>query len=150
MGFFDQILNEVTGAVGQSTQTAQPDPSAAGQPAAQADVVQELLGLLTSGGTGGGGLSGLLSTFERCGLGHLAASWVGSGQNLPVTPDQVQSVLGPQQIQELAQRVGVPPGEASQMIASVLPGLIDKLTPNGQVDHGLLAEGLAMLQQRKA
>jgi len=138
MGFFDQLMNEVSGAAGPA------DPAPAGQPpAAQASVMQGLLGMLGSGHAGG--LAGMLQAFEQGGLGQAAASWVGNGQNVPVTAEQVQSVLGSEKIQELAQRAGIPPEAASQAIAAVLPGLIDKLTPNGQLDHGLLAEGLAML-----
>jgi len=130
MGFLDQIMNEVTGA--------------GGQPAAHAGIAQALLAMLSDGRSGG--LAGLLQAFEQGGLGHLAGSWLGTGQNLPVTADQVESVLGSGRIQELAQKAGIPPEQASQAVAAILPGLIDKLTPNGQVDQGLLGEGLAMFK----
>jgi uncharacterized protein YidB (DUF937 family) len=132
MSFFDQILSDVTATGG-----------AAATP--HAGVAQALLGMLADGQAGG--VAGLLQAFEQGGLGQVAASWVGNGQNLPVTADQIRGVLGSDRIQELAQKAGIPPEEASQAIAAVLPGLVDKLTPGGQVDSGLLDEGLGMLKK---
>jgi uncharacterized protein YidB (DUF937 family) len=135
MGLFDEIMSQVSGQT-----SGQPAVGAAGT---QANVVQAILGVLSEGRAGG--LSGLLQAFEQGGLGHLVASWVGNGQNLPVTPGQVESVLGADRIQEIAQRAGIPPGEASQAVAAVLPHVIDRLTPNGSVEPGLLQQGLGML-----
>jgi uncharacterized protein YidB (DUF937 family) len=131
VGLFDEIMGQVAGPGGP-----------AGAPA---NVAQALLGMLSEGRAGG--LAGLLQGFEQGGLGHLVASWVGGGQNLPVTADQVQGALGADRIQELAQRAGIPPGEASQAIAAVLPAVVDRLTPNGRLDSGLLEEGLGMFRK---
>lgn len=135
MSFFDQILSDVSGATGTAATT----------PASHAGIAQALLGMLGSGQAGG--VAGLLQAFEQGGLGQAAASWVGNGQNLPVTADQIRGVLGSDRIQELAQKAGIPPEEASQAIAAVLPGLIDRLTPGGQVDSGLLDEGMGLLKK---
>jgi uncharacterized protein YidB (DUF937 family) len=126
MGLFDEIMGQVTGAGGT-------DATAAGS---QASVVQAILGVLSEGRAGG--LAGLLQAFEQGGLGHLVASWVGTGESLPVTPDQVQGALGADRIQEIAQRAGIPAGEASQAIAAVLPHVVDRLTPSGSLEPGLL------------
>jgi len=146
MGLFDEIMSQVTGAgAGQPPAAGGPgtvEPAAADS---QANVVQAILGVLAEGRAGG--LAGLLQAFEQGGLGHLVASWMGSGQNLPVTPGQVESVLGADRIQEIAQRAGIPPGEATQAIAAVLPHVVDRLTPGGQMDSGLLDQGLGMLKK---
>jgi uncharacterized protein YidB (DUF937 family) len=95
-----------------------------------------------------GGLPGVLQSFHNSGLGDIAASWVGSGQNLPVTPAQVHSALGADTVQRLAQQAGVPPGLATALLAAVLPVLVDRLTPGGQMlpPSSLLAEGLGFLK----
>ena len=96
-----------------------------------------------------GGLSGLLQQFHDKGLGGLVTSWVSTGQNLPISADQIQHVLGSEQVKELAAKAGISPDAAGSHLAEFLPMLIDKLTPNGQVPQGtssLLQSGLSMLQ----
>jgi uncharacterized protein YidB (DUF937 family) len=96
-----------------------------------------------------GGLSGLLQQFHDKGLGGLVTSWVSTGQNLPISADQIQHVLGSEQVKELAAKAGISPDVACSHLAEFLPMLIDKLTPNGQVPQGtssLLQSGLSMLQ----
>jgi uncharacterized protein YidB (DUF937 family) len=95
-----------------------------------------------------GGLSGLLQCFHEKGLGGLAASWVGTGQNLPITADQIQHVLGSDQVKELAAKAGISPETAGAALSQLLPTLIDKLTPNGQIpQHSTVLEScMSMLQ----
>jgi uncharacterized protein YidB (DUF937 family) len=97
-----------------------------------------------------GGLPGLISAFEQGGMGGAVSSWVQPGTpNQPVSGNQVQSVLGSSQIQEVASKLGLPPEAASAVIAQVLPGIIDHLTPGGQVPSGesnLLAMGESLLK----
>jgi uncharacterized protein YidB (DUF937 family) len=95
-----------------------------------------------------GGVSGLLQQFHEKGLGDLVNSWVSTGQNLPVSPDQVQHVLGTEQVQQVAANAGVPAQLASSKLAEYLPMIIDKLTPNGQMPEqsGLLESGLNLLK----
>jgi uncharacterized protein YidB (DUF937 family) len=96
-----------------------------------------------------GGLSGLLQQFHDKGLGCLVTSWVSTGQNLPISADQIQHVLGSEQVKELAAKAGISPEVASSHLAEFLPMLIDQLTPNGQVPQAsssLLESGLSMLK----
>src|SRR6266436_7232761 len=80
-----------------------------------------------------GGLSGLLQQFHDKGLGGLVSSWVSTGQNLPISADQLQHVLGSEQVKQLAAQAGISPETASSHLTQLLPMLIDKLTPNGHV-----------------
>jgi len=99
-----------------------------------------------------GGLSGLVQQFHDKGLGSLVSSWVGTGQNLPISADQVQHVLGSEQVKQLAAQAGISPETASSHLTQLLPMLIDKLTPNGQVPEpssstsSMLEAGLDMLK----
>ena len=90
-----------------------------------------------------GGLSGLVQTFKDKGLSDIVSSWVGTGENMPVNADQINNALGSETIQNLAEKAGVSSTEVSSMLAQHLPGLIDKLTPDGAIpEGGLLEKGL--------
>jgi uncharacterized protein YidB (DUF937 family) len=95
-----------------------------------------------------GGLSGVVQSFHDKGLGEIASSWIGTGQNISITADQIQHVLGSDQVKQLAAKAGISPDIASSSLASMLPSLIDKLTPNGQMpEHSnLLQMGMSVLQ----
>jgi uncharacterized protein YidB (DUF937 family) len=86
-------------------------------------------------GAGGvvGGLGGLLEKLQKGGLGNAINSWIGSGQNQPVSPGQLGSALGPDIIKTLAQRSGLSEEELIKQLSQVLPGLVDKLTPQGRL-----------------
>jgi uncharacterized protein YidB (DUF937 family) len=142
MSLFGDLMNTAAGALGGSGTS---NPLGAD---AHPGLVTALLGLL--GNQQSGGLSGLVQLFEQQGLGHLISSWIGSGNNLPVSAQQVESVLGSGRLAALAQQAGIPPEQASSMLASVLPSLIDHLTPTGTADHGLLAQGMDLLRSRMA
>jgi uncharacterized protein YidB (DUF937 family) len=75
-------------------------------------------------------------------------SWVSTGQNLPISADQIKSVLSNEHVQAFAAKAGISPDVASAKIAEVLPMIMDRLTPNGQVpaQSGLLATGMNMLK----
>ena len=95
-----------------------------------------------------GGLGGLLEKFSQAGMGDMAKSWVGSGQNAPVSGDQLGQVLGGDMMGDIAAKLGLSPGDAAGQLANVLPGLIDKLTPNGHAPAGGLGNSgdlMAML-----
>ena len=115
MGLLDSLENEAIGKVMGSTS----NPMASG-----------LLQMIQNQP---GGLAGLLQTFHDKGLGAIASSWVGAGQNAPISAEQIHQVLGNDQVQALAAKVGISPDQAGSAIAQLLPGLVDKLTPNGEV-----------------
>jgi len=95
-----------------------------------------------------GGLPGLLEKFSNGGMSELVSSWVGSGGNLPVSAEQIQQVLGNEQVTALAEKFGLDPQQLSQGLADYLPQAVDKLTPDGQLPQGseLLTQGLGLLQ----
>ena len=80
-----------------------------------------------------GGLGGLMDKLQNGGLGNLINSWVGPGQNQPVSHNQLGPALGPDIIKTLAQRSGLSEEELTRQLSQVLPGLVDKLTPNGRL-----------------
>lgn len=95
-----------------------------------------------------GGLPGLVKTFQEKGLGDAVASWVSTGQNQAVSSEQIQQVLGNSQLQNLAQQFGLSPEMLSSGLATMLPQVIDTLTPNGQLpaDNQLVEQGLSLLK----
>lgn len=95
-----------------------------------------------------GGLGGLLQSFQQGGLGHIFQSWIGTGQNLPVSPDQLRGTLGSDWIAKIAQATGLPANEVSQHLSTVLPQIVDHLTPNGQMPQGDIGSQLASVAQR--
>ena len=80
-----------------------------------------------------GGLGGLLNQFQQGGLGDIMKSWIGSGPNQPISPNQLGSTLGPKIIQVLAQKTGMSEQELTSQLSQILPGVVDKLTPNGRL-----------------
>jgi uncharacterized protein YidB (DUF937 family) len=96
-----------------------------------------------------GGLEGLIQSFQQGGFGEIVNSWVSTGQNLPISAEQIQSVLGGSSLSGLAAQLGVSPEQASGSLADMLPQLIDQMTPNGRMPQGgdLLTQGLDMLKK---
>lgn len=88
-----------------------------------------------------GGLQGLLGKLNDSGLGAQAASWVSRGQNLPISAEQIQALLGGGQLQALASQADLDHQEAAGGLANLLPQVVDKLTPDGQVPEGELDLG---------
>ncbi len=96
-----------------------------------------------------GGLQGLLDQFHAAGLSEQVTSWLGSGSNLPVTVEQLQGVLGDGPLAAFAEKLGVSPEVAAGHLASVLPGLVDHASPDGNLDAShLLDAGLGALRTR--
>ncbi len=94
------------------------------------------------------GLSGIIGKFEQGGLGSLVASWVGTGTNLPISAQQLEAVLGCEQVQAIASKLGISPQAVSGHLAELLPQVIDKLTPGGTVpESGALGNLLGMLRR---
>jgi len=80
-----------------------------------------------------GGLGGLLNQFQQSGLGDVMKSWIGPGQNQPISPNQLGSALGPQIIKILAQKTGMSEQEITTHLSQILPNVVDTLTPNGRL-----------------
>jgi uncharacterized protein YidB (DUF937 family) len=100
-----------------------------------------------------GGLPGIISKFEHGGMADHVGSWVGTGPNMPISGAQLQEILGSGSIGEIAQRLGLSHADASSGLAQVMPQVIDKLTPEGQVpqDHSdIVARARALLEQMHA
>ena len=109
-----------TGASPQTPPTAPPaGPAAAGQPQG---------GLL-------GGLSGLLQSFQQSGHGDVINSWIGSGQNQPIAPDQLHRALGSEAVDNLSRLTGLPQDQLVSELSRVLPNIVDKLTPHGRMPN---------------
>jgi uncharacterized protein YidB (DUF937 family) len=95
-----------------------------------------------------GGLAGILGKFQQAGYGTQANSWVSTGQNLPISADVLQQVLGSGALGQLAERMGMAPGAAAGSLADTLPNVIDRMTPQGRIpDDGddMVEQVLAML-----
>lgn len=120
MGLFDQI----TSMVGGNLQGA----------AGQGGLLGQAINLINNPEIGG--LSGLISKFEQGGLSEMVSSWVGTGANQPVSADQMIGALGSDKIKEIAASLGISNTEAADGLASMLPSLIDKLTPQGKLPDG--------------
>ena len=83
-----------------------------------------------------GGLSGLVQSFQDKGLGGIVDSWVSTGQSMPISPDQLSQGLGSDKLGSLAQSLGMDQGDLSSKLSELLPNVVDKLTPGGQVPQG--------------
>jgi uncharacterized protein YidB (DUF937 family) len=128
MGLLDSILSAVSGK-GDTSGKAAP-----------------LIGILSGLLAQSGGLQGLANKFSQSGHGDAFSSWVGMGENQPVSANQVQNALGSEQISALSARLGVDPALASSFLAEYLPKIVDKLTPKGEVDPNAdTQQGLAAL-----
>jgi len=95
-----------------------------------------------------GGLDGLVQAFQKNGLGDIVNSWVSTGQNLPITPSQIEQGLGGDLLSQLASKAGLSSGTASSQLAGLLPDLVDKLTPNGKIEIGGLEQLVKFVQGR--
>jgi len=80
-----------------------------------------------------GGVQGVVNQFERNGLGPTVRSWVATGANTPISPDEVHRAIGPELLQQLAAKAGMSVPELTQKLAQVLPQAVDHLTPGGSI-----------------
>lgn len=93
-----------------------------------------------------GGLAGLVQAFQKNGLADIVNSWVSTGQNLPVSAQQIKQGLGGDLLNQVASKAGLSPDAAGSQLAGLLPDLIDKLTPNGKIEAGGLDQLMKMVQ----
>jgi uncharacterized protein YidB (DUF937 family) len=128
MGILDSILGSVLG-----------------KSSTQSPLVTALLGLL--GNQQSGGLTGLVEQFASKGLGDIANSWVSTGKNLPISAQQVQQGLGKDTISQIASQLGISPEKASSQISQILPQVVDKLTPEGNINQAdIMSKGMELLK----
>lgn len=120
MGLFDQLLGGIAGKLGS------PD-----QKNSLVDLATRVIR------DHPGGLSGILQQLQSGGLADQVKSWVGTGQNQPVTAEQLTNALGGENLEKLGQKLGISRETASAGLAALLPTVIDHLTPKGQVEQGI-------------
>lgn len=118
MGFLDSAMAAVNGQVQQHGGLGQ------------------VLGGLLANNSELGGLGGLVEKFQQNGMGDIVSSWIGHGENLPISADQIASAFGSGTLGNIASQLGIDPAQASGQLAQMLPGLIDKLTPHGTLPEG--------------
>jgi uncharacterized protein YidB (DUF937 family) len=103
------------------------------------DMLKGGLGGLLAGGAAGsvlsGGLGDLLSQLQKGGQADTANSWVGKGQNKPISPGDLGSALGADQINAIATQAGLSPDELLKGLSQYLPDVIDHLTPDGRLPN---------------
>ena len=117
-----------------------------GPEAEQSRVVNGIVDVLFSRGPG---LTGLIEKFKNKGLGGQASSWINRGENLPVSPQQVEQVLGPELLQQIATKTGLPLETVKQKLSAVLPPVVDHLTPEGAIpQEDILQQALNFLRKR--
>lgn len=119
MGLFDQLAQAAS------------NVAQAGQSATQGQGLMNLVGPMLDRF---GGVQGLLDQLQQGGLGSAVSSWLGSGDNAAISVPQLQQALGEETMQDLAQQTGQSAQDWGQQLTQLLPGLIDKLSPNGQID----------------
>jgi uncharacterized protein YidB (DUF937 family) len=138
MGLLDGLLGNLMGGMaGGNASSAQ-----GGNP-----LLQMVLQLLQQNG----GLQGLLAQMQRAGLGQHAQSWVGTGENMPISPDALSQIFGQGQLSQIAQQLGMSHDEAAGSLAQALPDVVNQMTPQGEIPAGsddLVAQVLAGLQNR--
>jgi len=144
MGTFDGILSSLMSMAGGQPQAGTARAGSTGEQPQLGGLMQAALQLLQQNG----GIQGVCAKFQQAGLADQAKSWVSTGANMPITADQIQRVLGSPAVSQIASKLGLSHGETSSQLAGLLPNLIDKMTPQGQVpdDHNdLVSQGLALL-----
>lgn len=139
MGILDAVLGGVLGG-GQ--------PQAHGSDSGGAAMLMQIVAAMLAhqgGASGAGGLAGLAEQFQRGGLGDVMNSWIGTGQNLPVSPDQLGGVLGGDLLGQITRHTGMSQGDVLGQLSQVLPQMVDRVTPDGRIPEGGLGDIGAIL-----
>ena len=159
MGLLDDLLGGVlSGAAGQERGGRPPQSSAAagggaasimtvllpvvlsmlasrgGGPRSGGGGLGDILGQVLAGGSpsaAGDGLGGLLEKMQKAGFGDQARSWVGTGQNMPISPDAMGEIFGKDGLDEIARRAGLTRDQTSEGLSQLLPEVVDRVTPGG-------------------
>lgn len=129
MGLFDELVGEAAQALSHGQASG---------------LTQNVLTLLQESG----GVQGLAQRFQQQGLSDVISSWIGTGANQPISAQQILNVLGNDRVAALAQQAGIPPDQVSATLTQLLPTLIDRLTPNGEIPpaSSLMQAGLSLLK----
>jgi uncharacterized protein YidB (DUF937 family) len=132
MSMLQTILGQLAGTgVGQQVRQADQPQQVPQQVQQQHNLLETIATLINHPQVGG--IAGLAALFQKQGLGNIIAGWIGKGPNPPVGSDQVEQVLGSQQVAAIARKLGMDPTQASAHIAAVLPHAVDHLTPEGTI-----------------
>jgi uncharacterized protein YidB (DUF937 family) len=134
MGLLDDVIGAALGSRPESGQPAQ------GQSSPIAAALIALLASRAGAGSVGqqgslGGLDGLVNQFKQSGFEDIINSWIGTGQNQPVSANQLRQALGPETVDDLSDQTGVPHDDLLSQLSKILPGVVDRLTPNGQLPN---------------
>lgn len=179
MGLLDELLGGLAqGGLGQATGQQVPrgrgglgqqpmGPQGGGMSSVLMALLPLVLSMLANRGGGGGlgggaggrsgaggmgdlsGLGGLLEQFQRMGYADQANSWVGTGSNLPISPDIIAQVFGRDGLAQIASQAGLTESEASVGLSQILPEVVDRVTPQGQMpDLDSLVASVDALQRR--
>jgi uncharacterized protein YidB (DUF937 family) len=143
MGLLDGLLGSVMGGMMGGGQAA---PGTQGVQGGGSQMIQMALQVLQQNG----GIEGLLAKFQQAGMGQQAQSWVGTGQNMPISPDVLSQILGQGQLGQIAQQMGMSHEQVAGGLAQALPGVVDHMTPGGEIpeeQNDLVAQALAILQK---
>lgn len=134
MGLLDELASKAQGLFGES----------GGEGSGLLKGVMEMLS-----DKEGDGLAGLVQSFQQKGLGEIISSWISTGQNLPISPDQIKEAFSSETLQNLAAKAGISTEDATAKLSELMPNLIDKMTPDGVVpEGGLLEKGLGFLKSK--
>jgi uncharacterized protein YidB (DUF937 family) len=126
MSVFDELKKQLGSLLGGQTEGEAP---AEGGTVASGDAMGSVVEMLEKQGLGP-----VMQKLQDKGLGDVVSSWISKGENLPISPQQLQHGLGPETIEKLAEQIGVPPGQASSFLAQYLPLIVDRLTPHGTIE----------------
>ena len=114
-----------------------------------ADVLGQVLGGAAGGRGTMGGLGGLLEQLQHAGFGEQVDSWVSRGANKPIPPDAMTQIFGRDGIEQISRQAGISEDEASRGLSELLPEVVDRVTPDGDVpDGGALTNSVEDLARR--
>ena len=143
------LLDSVIGALANAQPGAQPPSAGATQGTAGSVLLSTVIAMLANGqqsqGAGVGGLGDLIGRFTQGGMGDVIGSWIGHGQNAPISGDQLSNVLGSDAIGQIAAQLGLSHGEAASQLSQMLPEVVNRLTPNGQAPTGGFGDDMGAL-----
>jgi uncharacterized protein YidB (DUF937 family) len=152
MGLLDNLLSSAMQQMGQSGSNSGGNLGGmlgsmlGGGGGGNAALLQIVASMLSNNGSMGG-LGGLLQQFQQAGMGREMNSWISTGQNLPISLEQLTQVFGQGQMQQMAQRAGMDVNQFGGQLGELLPQMVDRLTPSGQMPQGGFEDALGALSK---